>query len=79
MPFRGFFFKNNPDAKMIANLIINSNKQKNLNFVESMALSNLKLKFLMNGGNPKLSLSELKFVDKIIQKIEKTELNLESQ
>ncbi len=64
---------------MIANLIINSNKQKNLNFVESMALSNLKLKFLMNGGNPKLSLSELKFVDKIIQKIEKTELNLESQ
>lgn len=79
MPFRSTFFKNHPDSKKIANLIINSNKQMNLNFVESMALSNLKLKFLMNEGNPKLSLSELKFVDKIIQKIEKTKLNLETQ
>lgn len=79
MPFRSTFFKNHPDRKKIADVIINSHKQKNLNFVESMALSNLKLKFLMNEGSQKLSLSELKFVDKIIQKIEKTELNLETQ
>lgn len=36
-----------------------------------MVLSNLKLKFLTNAGKPKLSLSELKLVDKIILKTEK--------
>ncbi len=77
MPFRSTFFKNHPDAKKIANLIINSHKQKNLNYVESMALSNLKLKFLMNEGNPELSLSELKQVDRIILKIEKIGLDFE--
>jgi hypothetical protein len=70
MPFRSIFFKNHPDAKKIADLIINSHKQKNLNFVDSMVLSKLKLKFLMNQGNPELSLSEIKLVDKIILKIE---------
>ena len=78
MPFRSTFFKNHPNAKKIANLIINSHKQKNLNYVESMALSNLKLKFLMNEGNPDLSLSEIKLVDKIILRIEKAGLNFET-
>lgn len=70
MPFRSTFFKNHPDATKIADLIINSPKQNNLNFVETMVLSNLKIKFLMNEGNPELRLSELKLVDKIIQKTE---------
>ena len=43
-----------------------------------MALSNLKLKFLMNEGNPDLSLSEIKLVDKIILRIEKAGLNFET-
>lgn len=77
MPFRSLFFKNHPDAKKIANLIINSHKQKNLNYVESTAFSNLKLKFLMNEGNPELSLSELKLLDRIILKIEKIGLDFE--
>ena len=71
MPFRSNFFKNHPDAKKIANLIINSHKEKNLNFLDSMAISNLKVKFLMNEGNHKLSLSEIKLIDKIFQKMEK--------
>lgn len=71
MPFASIFFKNHPDAKQIANLVINSPNHKNLSFVDSMALSNLKLKFLMNEGNIELSLSELKLVDKIISKLEK--------
>lgn len=71
MPFRSTFFRNHPDAKKIANLIIHSPKHENLNFVETMVLSNLKLKFLMNAGKPELRLSELKLVDKIILKTKK--------
>jgi hypothetical protein len=70
MPFRSTFFNNHPDANKIANLIINSPKHENLNFIDTMVLSNLKLKFLMNDGNLELSLSELKLVDKIILKTE---------
>jgi hypothetical protein len=76
MPFRSTFFNNHPDADKIVNLIINLPKHENLNFVDTMVLSNLKLKFLMNTGKPKLRLSEIKLVDKIILKTEKTELNL---
>lgn len=71
MPFRSTFFNNHPDANKIANMIINSPKHENLNFVDTMVLSNIKLKFLTNAGKPKLSLSELKLVDKIILKTEK--------
>ena len=71
MPFRSTFFNIHPDANKIANLIINSPKHENLNFFDTMVLSNLKLKFLTNAGKPKLSLSELKLVDKIILKTEK--------
>jgi hypothetical protein len=74
MPFRSTFFRNHPDAKKIANLIIRSPKHENLNFVETMVLSNLKLKFLLNAGKPELRLSELKLVDKIILKTEKNML-----
>lgn len=76
MPFRSTFFNNHPDAKKIANMIINSPKHENLNFVDTMILSNLKLKFLTNTAKQKLTLSELKLVDKIILKTENTELNL---
>lgn len=78
MPFRSTFFNKHPDANKIANMIINSPKHENLNFVDTMVLSNLKLKFLTNAGKAKLSLSELKLVDKIILKTEKTELNLKT-
>ena len=73
MPFKSLFFKNHPDTKSIINLVINSDKQKHLNFVDSMAISNLKLKLLMNHEDPELRLSEIKLVDKIIAKIEKNE------
>ena len=38
-----------------------------------MAISNLKLKLLMNNEDPELRLSEIKLMDKIIAKIEKNE------
>ena len=66
MPFKSLFFKNHPDTKSIINLVINSHKQKNLNFVDSMAISKLKLKLLMNHGDPELRLSEIKLIDNII-------------
>ena len=73
MPFKSLFFKNHPDTKSIINLVINSHKQRNLNYVDSMAISKLKLKLLMNHEDPELRLSEIKLVDKIIAKIEKNE------
>ena len=73
MPFKSLFFKNHRDTKSIINLVINSHKQRNLNYVDSMAISNLKLKLLMNNEDPELRLSEIKLMDKIIAKIEKNE------
>ena len=70
MPFKSSFLKDHPDANTIATVIINAHKHKILSYVDTMVLSNLKLKFLMNQSNPDLSLSELKQIDKIVAKIE---------
>jgi hypothetical protein len=70
MTFKSSFLKDHPDAQTIANMIINAHRLKNLSYVDTMVLSNLKLKFLMNQSNPVLSLSEFKQIDKIIAKLE---------
>jgi hypothetical protein len=70
MPFKSSFLKDHPDARTITKVIINAHRHKSLSYVDTMALSNLKLKFLMNQSNPDLSLSELKQIDKIVAKIE---------
>ena len=70
MPFQSSFLKDHPDAKTMAQVIINAHKHKNLSYVETMVMSNIKLKFQMNETNPALSLSELKIIDKIIAKLE---------